>query len=122
MFFKVCRNEKSLIEAMTKNQQNLCRYLHHNDFYLKLGPFKEETYSSIPYTVVFHDILSEEEMSYLIQESITHLTDRRSFSRTFDDTSVKSGQRRRIVKKQVQHWIQEVEFKPISKQTAGNER
>ena len=39
-----------------------CRYLHHNDPYLKLGPFKEEWTSFIPYSVVFHDILSEKEI------------------------------------------------------------
>ena len=44
----------------------LCRYLHHNNPYLKLGPFKEEMYSHIPYSVVFHDILSNTEISTFI--------------------------------------------------------
>ena len=30
-----------------------CRYLHHKNSYLKLGPFLEEQISVIPYSVVF---------------------------------------------------------------------
>ena len=42
-----------------------CQYLHHGNAYLKLGPFKEEQISSIPYSVVFHDILTDTEVDFL---------------------------------------------------------
>ena len=52
-----------------KHKGYLCRYLHHNNPYLKLGPFKEEMNAHIPYSVVFHDILTETEMSKFILQN-----------------------------------------------------
>ena len=49
--------------------EKLCRYLHHKNPYLKLGPFKEELSSVKPYAVVFHDILSEAEIGIYIEFS-----------------------------------------------------
>ena len=90
-----------------------CQLLHHQNPYLKLGPFKEEIYSVIPYSVVFHDILTNTEIDFLKKESMPFL----SRSRTYDTTSgalnraeIKSGARRRIIHKTVQAWLSEVEW------------
>ena len=90
-----------------------CRHLHHANPYLRVGPFKEEQTSAIPYVVIFHDILSEHDISVLTQESQPKL----SKARTFDSTGgantlndINSGKRRRTVHKAVQAWIQDVEW------------
>ena len=56
-----------------------CRYLHHGNPYLKLGPFLEEQTSVIPYLVVFHDLLSENEIQYLVEEARPNLSRNRTF-------------------------------------------
>ena len=72
------RSEREFMESCqldilgTMSQKHigyLCRYLHHNNPYLKLGPFKEEMNAHIPYSVVFHDILTETEMSKFILQN-----------------------------------------------------
>lgn len=39
-----------------------CHWLHHFDPYLKLGPVKAEYELHEPFRMVFHDILTEEEI------------------------------------------------------------
>lgn len=60
-FMTVCREGKNLIsknyDIAAFNQNAKSRFLHHQDPYLKLGPFKEDQRSHIPYTVIFRDIL-----------------------------------------------------------------
>ena len=120
IFFKICRNGKFLgcISCISKH----CRFLHHNDPYLKLAPFKLEQYSTKPYLVIFHDILSNGEISFIVNKSKPIL----SRTRTFDSTSeainiheIKSGKKRRVVHKTVQSWIKEVEFEKLSESSAG---
>ena len=54
-----------------------CTYLHHSDPYLKLGPFKIEMFMSSPLRLIFHDILSEREMDFLIEYSTPRLSNAR---------------------------------------------
>ena len=90
--------------------------MHHEDPYLKIGPFKEEQMSVRPYLVIFHDILSESDISELVQESRPKL----SWARTFDSdggaktsNEIKSGKRRRQIHKTVQAWLEDVEWPSI---------
>ena len=81
---------------------------------MKLGPFKEEHICDIPYTVVFHDILSDTEMSFLKDESRPNLSRKRQFNRNNSgsrtNNEIKSGEHRRINHKTVQAWLKEVEW------------
>ena len=94
-----------------------CRYLHHKNSYLKLGPFLEEQISVIPYSVVFHDILNDKEIKYLIDEAKPHLSRIRNFNHIGGATNshdISSGRHRRVIHKTVQAWISEVEWPNIT--------
>ena len=116
MWFRTCQIGKGRRHIYYPGMEQLwkpCQLLHHQNPYLKLGPFKEEIYSVIPYSVVFHDILTNTEIDFLKKESMPNL----SRSRTYDTTSgalnraeIKSGARRRIIHKTVQAWLSEVEW------------
>ena len=88
--------------------------MHHKDSYLKLGPFKEEHITDIPSIVVFHDILTENEMTFLKEETRPYLSQKREFqhhnSGSTTNYEIKSGERRRIFHKTVQAWLREVEW------------
>ena len=71
-FLKICREGRFL--AAVKQPNTFCRYLHHSNPYLKLGPFKEEKLSSLPYAVIFQDMLSEKEMKFLKTTSVPQLS------------------------------------------------
>jgi hypothetical protein len=85
LFMKICRTGK-LEPTFFKLKEVSCRFLHHGDPYLKMGPFKEEQTSELPYVVVFHDIFSDNEIDELIQEATPHLTRKRHNN---NDRSVK---------------------------------
>ena len=65
-FAEICRRGQILPRKIPFKALK-CRYLHHSNPYLKLGPFKEEWVSQVPYAVIFHDILSDLEMDHLIE-------------------------------------------------------
>ena len=71
-FLKICREGKFL--AAVKQPTAFCRYLHHSNPYLKMGPFKEEKLSTLPYAVIFQDILTEKEMEFLKTTSAPQLS------------------------------------------------
>ena len=112
---KTCQNEKLFSQTNQAIElKQICRYLHYKDSYLKLGPFKEEHISDIPYTVVFHDILSDTEMSFLKEESRPKLSRKRQFKRNNSGSKtyyeIRSGEKRRVNHKTVQAWLHEVEW------------
>ena len=76
--FKICKNGK--IIGQSPGNVYFSRFLHHNDPFLKLAPFKTEQYSNNPYIILAHDILSSEEISYLIAKSQKYLSRKRTFS------------------------------------------
>ena len=47
-FMKTCQKGQ-MIERIVKSKEPECRFLHHMNPYLKLGPFKEEMKSERPY-------------------------------------------------------------------------
>lgn len=110
----VCQNGKFLPPAPDcVTHLPMCRYLHHMNPYLKLGPFKEEEASEKPYAVVFHDILSDLEIDYLIEESRPNLSRKRTYSADNSGVSAtgRRGQGTRIIHKTVQAWLGEVTWR-----------
>lgn len=66
------------IEGFTRHPDvsNLpkCGFLHHFDPYLRLGPFKVEVIERSPYLSILHDILTEEEIRWMIDYSKPRLS------------------------------------------------
>ena len=118
-WFRTCQIGKPLINSYYSGIEQLwkhCRLLHHQNPYLKLGPFKEEMYSVVPYSVVIHDILTDAEIDFLKRESTPNLSRTRTFdlsSGALNRAEIKSGARRRIIHKTVQAWLSEVEWPSI---------
>ncbi|XP_071746654.1 prolyl 4-hydroxylase subunit alpha-2 [Lepeophtheirus salmonis] len=93
-FNALCRGED--IRDPIDDKDLSCSYLHFNDPYLKLGPFKLENLNSYPFIGVYHDFLYDNEM-----ESF------KSHSRPLLERSQHSGKKN----------SNEVSFKRTSKQT-----
>lgn len=119
--FKICRNGK--IIGQSPANVYFSRFLHHKNPFLKLAPFKTEQYSNNPYIILAHDILSDEEINYLITKSQNYLSKKRtlSYQSGANMNDIQSGRRRRMVEKSVQYWFNEAEFKPISSDFAGRD-
>ena len=119
MFLQICQKGSPWLDrGMNSYFSFQCRFLHHRDPYLMLGPLKEEQKASTPYLVIFHDILTEPEMIYLKELSRPNL----SQNRTYDNVSgasnfhdFKSGKARRIIHKTSQTWISEVEWPELNR-------
>jgi prolyl 4-hydroxylase len=123
LFMKICRKGPIFPPLFMMKRIN-CRYLHHNDPYLKLGPFKEEQASELPYVVIFHDILSENETDWLITNATPKLSRDRDSKDIGDNVKAKhetlSGSKRRVVSKTVQTWFDEVEWPDIEAEYVGD--
>ena len=120
IFFKVCKDGKFI--GRYRQFLHFSRFLHHDNPYLKLGPFKEEQYSAMPHSVIYHDILSDQEINFLIEESRKNLTRTRTFHNTsgaLNKAEINSGTRRIVIHKTVQHWLDEVEFPPLKEDSNG---
>ncbi len=100
-----------------------CHYLHHNDPFLRLAPFLIEVASEEPYIIVLHKFFSEAEMNYLVDTSKPKL----SRTRIRDDANrgspheFRSGKRRRIVHKTVQHWLQDIRYEDMGNTDLAND-
>lgn len=75
-FFKQsCRGESfSSVHPLERPNMPKCHYLHHFDPYLKLGPFTIEIASKKPFIMIFHSILNEDEMNWLVNYSKPRLS------------------------------------------------
>ena len=58
----------------TETKMYFCRFQHHGDPYLKLGPFKVEEVFNYPFIVLFHDFLKDEESEGLKDEASENLS------------------------------------------------
>lgn len=118
-FTKICKNGKwkESASALTANKKSQCRYLHHLNPYLMLGPFKEDHLSSKPYIVVFRDFLSNNEIDELIEKSKPKLSEKRMFDLTGD---MNSGKYNIKVHKSVQAWLEDVKWPPVMEKYVGN--
>ena len=114
--FDFCFKQVCRAEAFTRRPEKLnlpkCGYLHHFDPYLRLGPFKVEVISRSPYISILHDLLTEEEIQWMIEYSVPRL------SRVRDNHGQKilpkylkrDKKKRQTVHKTVQCWIQDIMY------------
>ena len=113
----IVKVERHLCITLSFRPQYKCRFLHHGDPYLKLGPFKEEKMISRPYVVIFHDILNNKEIDYLIEEARPNLSRKRDFTKSnkvaYARHELRGNKKRRIVQKTVQAWIEEAAWDQI---------
>ena len=61
-FNRLCAGEKLMSEEKEKLLK--CQHLHHNDNYLRLGPFKLDIQHDAPFVGVFRNILYDDEMEH----------------------------------------------------------
>ena len=112
---EVCRKGQ-IMPRLYKTKQLYCRFLHHNDPYLKLAPFKEDHKLDIPYTVIFHDILSDLEIQTLVQKALPNLSRTRynnnDKTEALAEHEFKNGKKVKVVHKTVQAWLPEVNWPP----------
>jgi prolyl 4-hydroxylase len=93
--------------------QGKCVLLHHDNPFLKLGPFKLEVVSELPYIVIFQEFFSEAEIGFFLDYSKPRL----SRGRLLDpyNKAIKLGLRKanktsRVIHKSVQCWIKDLEY------------
>merc|ERR1711915_946647 len=60
-------------DATVKHTMN-CKLIHHSDPYTKLGPFKMEFASNRPLIVIFHEILTEEDIRHFLEFATPRLS------------------------------------------------
>lgn len=63
LYEMLCRGDLKPTPAQERPLR--CRYITHNNPYLKIGPFKGEEASLSPYIVVFHDVLYDDEIEFI---------------------------------------------------------
>ncbi|TRY73565.1 hypothetical protein TCAL_06704 [Tigriopus californicus] len=118
-FQSTCRGESMdtaevLIRLKRETLKNppKCTLLHHNNPFLRLAPFPLEIVSTSPYIVIFHGILSEEEIQFLIEYSKPRLSINRDESnRGLDPVHSADAGKVRIVAKSVQCWLKDIAYK-----------
>ena len=106
MFLQTCDRKK--FSSWKTSSEGSCKYLHHDNNFLKLGPFKLEILRRLPYLSMFHEFIDNQEIEWLIRETKPKL----SASRT--DMQYQSGKLDgtvKIVEKTVQTWLQEFNIK-----------
>lgn len=67
-FEAACRGEYQ--KTATELSQLKCRYETHNNPFLKIAPFKVEELNLVPPIVRFHEIISDNEIEYMKNQSI----------------------------------------------------
>ena len=72
-FRKVCSGQTVGADTRRQKLRRKCRLLHHNDPYLKLGPFKMEILRLQPLRSIIHHILSEKEIRYVEEQAESKL-------------------------------------------------
>ena len=108
-FRRVCRNE---VTSDIPDSERQCLFLHHNDPYLMLGPFKLEVHSRSPLRTVMADFFTEVEMDWLIEYSKPRLSAARGKSEHKVDVpqaAQRYSKKGVIIHKTVQCWINERE-------------
>jgi hypothetical protein len=88
-----------------------CGYLHHFNPYLRLGPFKVEVLYRSPYISILHDLLTEEEIEWMIEYSVPRLSRVRNNAKAPIQPKYekKDKKKRRSVHKTVQCWIEDIQ-------------
>ena len=89
-----------------------CIMLHHYDPYLRLGPFKVEVVRKMPYLSIFHDILYDADIEYLVESARPNLSAQRGRDNVnlLKHESRRGGKKVRTIHKTIQHWMQEIMY------------
>ena len=115
-FRSVCNGFSFRAYAGLRPPAHKCHYLHHFKPHLRLGPFKIEVASADPYLIVVHDIFTEAEMDYIVRLARPNLSRMREMPSENAGNArheYRSGKKRRIVAKSVQHWIADIEYERL---------
>lgn len=63
-FYRLCKDGVNALRSPEMDIGLKCHLLHHNDPYLRLGPFKLEVRNKNPFLVIFKDFLSHRETEH----------------------------------------------------------
>ena len=88
-----------------------CNIVHHSDPYVKLGPFKMEFASRSPHIVVFHEIMTEEDINHFVEFATPQLS--RSRENEPDANYSKNDREEgkvKVIYKSVQAWMDTLAF------------
>ena len=112
-FKHVCNGQHVGVHVSREKPFLQCGYIHHHDPYLRLGPFKAEVLLHDPLRVIFHDILTDAEINFLIDYSKPKLSNARDISKynsQVSDAELRNGKKGRTVSKTNQVWMSEAEY------------
>ena len=115
LFRRTCREDQVGIVVQGERHLHKCHFLHHGDPYLKLGPFKFEFLLFTPMRSIFHDILDEDEIEYLVEISRPNLSASRivpESNKWATKADIKYGKKGKTVAKTNQVWWSDVIYKP----------
>ena len=99
-FNRLCRGENLRSPSELKDLN--CDNLHYGDPFLRLGPFKSEVMSKIPFILVFHDFFAESEMSHYKEFARSRL-----FRSSYGQSASKGGQGTGNKRTSKQTWLYE---------------
>ncbi len=111
-FRSVCRRHRIGGAVRSQEKFTKCSYLHHNDPFLRLGPFKMELLLYEPFRMIYHDIFSEEEMRWMKEYSTPKLSQARGKSEVNEKfkRNTKDPKIHRIIHKTIQVWLKDKEY------------
>ena len=111
-FKMLCRGER--IRPFDADKSLRSFYLHHNQSYLKLGPFKLETRNEAPFLAIFRDFFYEQEMSHFIEYAHPKLERSNHLKVIASNKDDSFGSSRSRTSKQA--WVEDIsESSPISR-------
>ena len=91
-----------------------CRQVHHGNPYSKLGPFKTEIVHNDPVFMIIHELLTDEDIEFLIEWATPRLSSEREIKLQEDKHQRKSDWKTRktlrTVHKSVQTWMTDKTF------------
>ena len=115
-FRKICNNDLNdplMYPMRPQPKQPLCQLLHHNDPYLKLGPFKLEVFLWQPYRTILHDFLTDKEMNWMMDYSRPRLSKTREVpdsTKKVTKAQLRAGNIGKTVAKTVQVWFDDIKY------------
>jgi len=89
-----------------------CRLLHQNNPYLKLGPFKLEEKSKLPYITLLHEMMSDKEIEYF-----KNYASSKGLKRSQHANGDRGGDVKSLTRTSKQVWLPFQDFSPVSNLT-----
>jgi len=100
------------MEPISYARNNLkCKFVHHSDPYAMLGPFKMEFASRSPHIVVFHEIMTDEDVEHFVEFATPRLS--RTRGSEYDEEPSRAERlegKVKIIYKSVQAWMDTIAF------------